>query len=127
MRLRAQLHQLLQSRARKDVRAAVDGAGPGQAPKAGLGDRPPAAGGCGTANDLQLPARDLSLSAGARDHGDGQQPFQRLALRRRLARALNLTIPSTADRARSAVPNVAPRPVCLAPALREGKAVMDPR
>src|SRR6516162_11328427 len=89
MRLRAQLHQLLQSRARKDVRAAVDGARPEQAQKASLGDRPSAAGGCGPANDLQLPARDLSLSAGAWDHGDGKQPFQWLALRRRLARALN--------------------------------------
>ena len=42
LRLGAQLHQLLQPRARKDVRAAIDGARPGKAQEAGLGDRPQA-------------------------------------------------------------------------------------
>jgi hypothetical protein len=48
--------QLLQPRAREDVRAAVDRARPGKPQETGLGDRPPAARGRGTADDLQLPA-----------------------------------------------------------------------
>src|SRR5262249_5190339 len=88
LRLGAQLHQLLQPRAREDVRAAVDRARPGKAQDIGLGARPPAAGRRRTADHLQLPPWHLPLPAGTRNHGDDEQPVQRLALRERLPRAI---------------------------------------
>src|ERR1700730_6426089 len=88
LRLGAQLHQLLQPRAREDVRAAVDRARPGKAQEIGLGDRPPADGRRRPTDPLQLPPWYLPLPAGARDNDNDQQPLQRLALRQRPARAI---------------------------------------
>jgi hypothetical protein len=62
LRLGAQLHQLLQSRA---GRAAVDRARPDKTQAAGLGDRPPTDRGRGAPDDLQLPAGDLPIAGGA--------------------------------------------------------------
>ena len=58
LRLRrgAQLHRLLQSRARQAGRPAIDGSRPGEAQAAGVGDRAQAGGGRRPADDL-LPAR----------------------------------------------------------------------
>jgi TnpA family transposase len=83
LRLGAQLHELLQPRARKDVRPAVGRARPGEAQEIGLGDRPPAAGRRCPANHLSISPGHLPLPPRARHHGDGQQHLQRLAVRGR--------------------------------------------
>src|SRR5262249_1565385 len=88
LRLGAQLHQLLQPRARENVRAAVDRARSDKTQAVGLGDRPTAAGGRGAADDLQLPAGDMSIASGARGHEGGQQPLQWLAFRGYMARPI---------------------------------------
>ncbi len=67
--------------ARENVRAAVDGTRPGQAQEDRLGNRPDADRGRRPADRLSIRSRHLPLPAGPRDHDDGQQHLQRLALR----------------------------------------------
>src|ERR1700747_3087120 len=55
LRLGAQLHQLLQPRAREDVRAAIDRARPDKTKAAGLGEPQAAAGGVGGTDGSPLP------------------------------------------------------------------------
>src|SRR5439155_24231818 len=94
LRLGAQLHRLLQPRARAIVREAVGGSRPGEAQAPGLGHRQETAGGWRAADRLPLPRGDL-LAAAAQGRDDhGQQPIQWLAHGRLVARPLTAPIRS---------------------------------
>ena len=88
MRRRRQLQRLLQSRDRPADRPAIDGAGPGQAPAARVGDRTAAGRGRRQAADLFQPRRHLLGPEGEGPDRHGQQHLQRLAHGGRLARSL---------------------------------------
>jgi hypothetical protein len=86
LRFAAQLHRLLQSRARTVVRSAINGSQPGNASEAGVGDRKKAGGGRGPPDHLLQPLRLLLAAAGEGLDDDGQQHHQQLAHGGRLAR-----------------------------------------
>src|SRR5215472_3375135 len=73
------------TRDRQGDRSAINGARPGKAEKAGLGDRPQITGGRSTPDHYPEPRRDLLAALCQRADDDGQQHLQRLALRRCVA------------------------------------------
>jgi peptide/nickel transport system substrate-binding protein len=85
---RAQLRRLLQPGDREADRPAIDGSGPGEAAGAGLGGRTPAGRGRLAAGAALLAVCDMQAEAAQRARDDDQQPLQRLADGRRLARPL---------------------------------------
>ena len=75
----AQLHRLLQSRARTIVRSPINGSQSGNASEAGLGDRKKAGRGRGPSDHLLQPLRLLLAAAGEGLDDDGQQHHQQLS------------------------------------------------
>src|SRR5215471_4704391 len=90
MRCRAQLHRLLQSRARKGFRPAINGDRYGEAQTAGVGDRPKTAKGLRPSGHLPQQGGDLLVSVGEGADDHGQHHLRRRALRRPLARQIAL-------------------------------------
>src|SRR5215475_6295169 len=86
MRVAQQLHRLLQSRARKAVRAAIGGGRRRQAQEAGMGDRKKASRGRSPADHLLQSFRILLAAAGQELDDDGQQHHQQLSYGGCLAR-----------------------------------------
>src|SRR5215472_7796047 len=73
---------------RQGDRSAINGARPGKAEKAGLGNRPQITAGRSTPDHYPEPRRDLLAALYQRADDDGQQHLQRLALRRCVARQM---------------------------------------